>query len=566
MVLELSSATSGNRKEKRAQNLEEVFHQLSGLTGASIAVPESSRTILTPITKQACEKHGINPEALKLRDLDSFWENGIDKEIQILRHDAYSRRRGELMEIARNERSKLQKQESSTERSMHSVSSVCTDIWEQQAKTSYTLIEMEEMRLAKLKKRKEKEIMDKIQYEQKLLEIQNQMKLKEEKEVMLEEKRQRHKARKMRQAAEERRLKQLRRQAQLEAEEVHQKKLVQQLRQREAKILAEKEQAKRQIEIQARIIEQERQRKIREAKIQTQRFLEQKQKDAEAKDKKRKEQEHARQAKLDQKIAREKLILEAKRKATSERLERNRQAAYRKEEEKKNKILKKKEIAERNRSQHLQVQERQKHLKRQQRELDEQRRHMQLESLKNVKEDRKQMLMQKFEADKDYLHELKQRRARELAIAKEKRDLSNELKKENVIRIKKAQEYEAQRVLEKISEDEKRAEEMLKRRAELALHRKNAAIEAKRQKDLLVNMLENTRGNNSIKKIRDILEGNKPKPKKSNMIDEEPGTAGEVMDGPPTPNAPKPEAPSLEKRLAASAHPLQREQYRSPYL
>mmetsp|Transcript_6914 Transcript_6914/g.10326 ORF Transcript_6914/g.10326 Transcript_6914/m.10326 type:complete len:185 (+) Transcript_6914:828-1382(+) len=166
MVLELSSATS-EKKEKRPQNLEEIYHKVSDLSGASIAVPEGSRTILTPITKQACEKHGINPEALKLRDLDSFWEHGIDKEIQILRHDAYSRRRGELMEIARNERSKLHKEESSTERSMHSVSSARTDIWEQQAKTSSTLIEMEEMRLAKLKKRKEKEILDKIQYEQK---------------------------------------------------------------------------------------------------------------------------------------------------------------------------------------------------------------------------------------------------------------------------------------------------------------------------------------------------------------------------------------------------------------
>ena len=134
-----------------------------------------------------------------------------------------------------------------------------------------------------------------------------------------------------------------------------------------------------------------------------------------------------------------------------------------------------------------------------------------------------------------------------------------------MIRIKKAQEYEAQRVLEKISEDEKRADEMLKRRAELALRRKKAAIEAKRQKDLLVNMLENTRGNNSIKKIRDILEGNKTKTKKSNMMDEELGAAGEVMEGPPTQNDAKP-AQLLEKLLAASAHPLQREQYRSPYL
>ena len=227
--------------------------------------------------------------------------------------------------------------------------------------------------------------------------------------------------------------------------------------------------------------------------------------------------------------------------------------------------MKKKEIAERNRAQHLLEQERNKRIKQKQREIDEQRRHMQMKSLKSAKEDRKQMLRQKFEADENYLHELKQLKARELAIAKEKRDLSNELKKENVIRIKKAQEYEAQQVLEKISEDEKRAKEMIKRRAELALHRKKAAIEAKRQKDLLFNLLESAKGN-SVNKIRDIFEGNPTKPKRSDMMENGIGAAEKVMEGPPTPNyCPRPEAPSLEERLAVSAHPPQREQYRSPY-
>ena len=63
--------------------------------------------MLTPRSAEACLKHGVNPEVLRIRDLDSFWEVGIDPEIQRMRHEVYSHRRHEMMKIVRGERKRL---------------------------------------------------------------------------------------------------------------------------------------------------------------------------------------------------------------------------------------------------------------------------------------------------------------------------------------------------------------------------------------------------------------------------------------------------------------------------
>jgi len=71
---------------------------------ASTITPPPPRVILTPRSAEACLKHGINPEVLRIRDLDSFWEPKIEPEIQRMRHETYGRRRHEMMKIGRTER------------------------------------------------------------------------------------------------------------------------------------------------------------------------------------------------------------------------------------------------------------------------------------------------------------------------------------------------------------------------------------------------------------------------------------------------------------------------------
>ncbi|CAN0230050.1 unnamed protein product, partial [Hapterophycus canaliculatus] len=81
------------------------------LSGASYQVsginPPPARVVLTPRSAEACLKHGVNPEILRVRDLDSFWEPGVEPEVQRMRHEAYSQRRHEMMRLCRQERKRL---------------------------------------------------------------------------------------------------------------------------------------------------------------------------------------------------------------------------------------------------------------------------------------------------------------------------------------------------------------------------------------------------------------------------------------------------------------------------
>jgi hypothetical protein len=97
------SARSGARRTRRAHNVEEIFASVSSVQASDLAAPPA-RVTLTPRSAEACLKHGINPEMLRIRDLDSFWEPGIDPAIQRMRHEAYSQRRHEMMRLCRVER------------------------------------------------------------------------------------------------------------------------------------------------------------------------------------------------------------------------------------------------------------------------------------------------------------------------------------------------------------------------------------------------------------------------------------------------------------------------------
>ena len=319
----------------------QVFKQVSKLTGPSLirhSPSNSQRICLTPHSDEACLRNGIDVEALRIRDYDSFWDNGIRPEIQRLRYDAYCRRRHELMKVARDERYQLQNQElQSLEGGTDSPAKTLTreQLLEQQAKTNSTLIEIEERRLAKLKQRKEKEILNKIQHEAKMQEIRKEMKEKEQRELLLEERRKRDKERKDRQAAEERRLRELRRKEQEAAEEARAKLLAQEMFERELAIAEERKQKEREREIQSRQAEEIRQRKIEEQRIQTQQIIEKQVKAAEKKERDRARKEKKKQQLLEQRRRQEQALNEAKKKLTAERLEKNKQAAKTREEEKK---------------------------------------------------------------------------------------------------------------------------------------------------------------------------------------------------------------------------------------
>ena len=84
----------GKKKPGRAQTVGEIFASVSTISAAGLN-PPPQRVVLTPRSAEACLKFGINPESLRIRDLDSFREPGIDPAVQRMRHEAYSQRRHE---------------------------------------------------------------------------------------------------------------------------------------------------------------------------------------------------------------------------------------------------------------------------------------------------------------------------------------------------------------------------------------------------------------------------------------------------------------------------------------
>jgi hypothetical protein len=165
------STSSAGKKAKKGKNyvpptsLEEVFNQVSSVTSSNINPPPAN-VVLTPRSAEVCLKLGINPEILKIRDIDSFWESGIDPAVQRIRHEAYVQRRYDVMKQCRLERKRMAIAEFENATNMKASETLTPEmlLQQQQEKTS-TLIEMELKRIEKMQKRQQKELEQMIEVE-----------------------------------------------------------------------------------------------------------------------------------------------------------------------------------------------------------------------------------------------------------------------------------------------------------------------------------------------------------------------------------------------------------------
>jgi hypothetical protein len=155
------SVEIGKKKKKRTPpiSIEEIFNQVSVVVASNLN-PPPSRAVLTPRSAEVCLKFGINPEVLKIRDIDSFWEPGIDPAVQRMRHEAYVQRRHEIMKQCRQERKRMLNAEFKSSTNINTEAPGLTPemILEQQRAQSSTLIQLEMQRIAKMQARQEKEL------------------------------------------------------------------------------------------------------------------------------------------------------------------------------------------------------------------------------------------------------------------------------------------------------------------------------------------------------------------------------------------------------------------------
>jgi hypothetical protein len=87
------------RGRGKALNIEQVFTQLSRARVHGGPAGRPPRVVLSPRSAEACLREGVDPEELKIRDIDSFWEPNLDPAAQRMRHEAYSTRRHEKMKL-----------------------------------------------------------------------------------------------------------------------------------------------------------------------------------------------------------------------------------------------------------------------------------------------------------------------------------------------------------------------------------------------------------------------------------------------------------------------------------
>lgn len=261
----------------------------------------------------------------------------------------------------------------------------------------------------------------------------------------------------------------------------------------------------------------------------------------------------------------------------------NKEAAQRHEEERKKVVMDKMEKNQQQQEYLAKIREHELQLQQKENEAMSRKREYQAQLAKEREMKMKEFLISKFHEDEKKVASIQAMKEREMEIIKEERDLHLQMKRENAERIKRMQEYKRLETMKKITENETRTEEMLKKKEELVKNRQRNAVEAKIRRDKLMQLLEKskTSGGKAIKKILAQLDGNDASvgvPKKKNTSPSE--RASESLTKPPQSKkvsvkrnsetkppsiielGPPPQAPTLVSRISKVST---QKDYISPY-
>lgn len=513
-----SSRSDGNingkktkKKKKTPQSIEEIFDQISSVTSSNLN-PPPARIVLTPRSAEVCLKFGVNPEVLKVRDIDSFWESGIDPSVQRLRHEAYSQRRYDLIKQCRAERKRLMNAEVNNSQTANLVStSVSPELVmkQQQDAVTATAIETEKMRLEKLRRRQEKEIEQMLQFEVNRMKSQKEIEKRLEVAKQQEAIRQKQQEKRIKLVAEERRLKELQRVALAEAEEAHARELAKQINEREKHIAQEQARKLEEQRTRLREEEEEKKRKYEEHKLQVQKFFAEQQSALNERLELMTLREKAKEKELQEKQEQKRLELAERRKEIEERIERNIQAAELMEKRRKEEYLNRQVEFEENRLRQQERLETERKLRAEELKLQEQRRRIIVIQQKQAEEKKKEELLELFEEKEEHVKEVQEMRAKEIEVMRERQNLRMQMKAENVNRVKRVNDYSAMKIMKKIETQEQRTDRLLKEKQQLVEQRKRASAEARLQKEKMIKAMELLRADASEadKVIKKVLTG-----------------------------------------------------------
>ena len=109
-----ASSPSKSRSPKKRKGgkveIESIYQSVSNVKAYG-DFPPHPRYVLTPRSAEACLRTGVDPEDLRIRDLDSFWEPSLDPSIQAMRHEAHSEMRFKTFEMVKKQRNKIKNEE-----------------------------------------------------------------------------------------------------------------------------------------------------------------------------------------------------------------------------------------------------------------------------------------------------------------------------------------------------------------------------------------------------------------------------------------------------------------------
>jgi hypothetical protein len=501
-MTETSKSSEKNKKttQQTPCTIEEVFNQASAVNSSTNNTASLKPVLLTPRSAELCLKLGLNPEVLKIRDIDSFWEGGIDPAIQRMRHEAYVQRRHDLMKQCRQERKRLMNLEFEAATTAVNQSTTMTPemILEQQREAGATLIKLELARIEKMQKRQEKELEQMIQFEVNRAKIQQQMADKIEAEKKKEEMKLKQQEKRLKLIAEERRLRELQRQAMEDAEEENRRNMAREMHEKEMELKAAREKKMLEDKKRARQLDMEKKAKNEEARLAVQRYFEEEQMALRsrletmhvAEEKKMasimaRQQEHAKQLKM-------------KRDMIEQRLAKNMEVSQLIQEQRKEAFMKKQEEFEQARQEHLRRQEEERRLHSQEILLQEQRRRMILLEKRKEEEKKSEEMLIKFEEDEKFVEQVQAIAQHEHQLVKEKKAIKTQMKLENVERVANINEFKRVSTLKKIEDVDKRVKTMLEQKQALIQDRRKASASTKLQKEAITKVMEEVRTNASM--------------------------------------------------------------------
>ncbi|KAE9001874.1 hypothetical protein PR003_g19836 [Phytophthora rubi] len=523
------------RRGPRAQTIEEVFATLSNARSSGLN-PPPERIVLTPRSAEACLRCGVNPETLKIRDLDSFYDPDVTAAVQRMRHEAYSLRRHEEMQALRTEKRKLIEAEdrgagnamparlvavsgskraakapARTSDNANGPPSMSSGASSSPKKGSSALLEIERQRLEKVRQRQERELEQMLEFEMKMNRLQQEAAEKMEREKRQHEAMERSRMRFEQELAAEKRAREIKKKAQLDAEEERRKELAAHLAARDRALAEEKARHDKLRRIEAREREEERKIKAEEHRAQTEALLQAQQMEIQARLRELDLAEKAREEMVEQQRAERAVAMDARRREVTLRIRKNLRASKKLEAQRKREIQRKQAASEALRQSHEEEERRSKELQAQQQLTLERKRQLVLEEARREEARKKEELLQRQREIDLNVQQVQKTQQNQRALRTEYRKLQAQLKLDKVERMKRIQEYQRLEMLRKMQDTEARTQHMLNEKESLVNRRKQLAIKTKIQRDLIMRTMENVKitkkWHQASKTIEKVLNG-----------------------------------------------------------